>query len=92
MMKKSRNKTDSDITGSEKATDDHELDQLAEALCVRQVKKKSPDEDPFDDYMEDIQAKFHSDPHRFKSRLSKGYEVLLQQLQADGATNPNQSA
>lgn len=92
MSKKNKQKVESDLPETECSAHEHELDQLAEALCVKQKHKRAPEEDPFNDYMEDIQAKFHSDPHHFKSRLAKGYQVLLQQLQADGASNPNQSS
>lgn len=75
---------EADSTESECSKPVHVLDQLAEALCAKRKTNKSADEDPFNDYMDAVQAKFHADNYHFKSRLSRGYQVLLEQLQSDG--------
>jgi hypothetical protein len=88
-MKKSKQNQESASVDEEYHLLEQEMDHLADVLCVKQKMRNESHEDPFTDYMDSLQAKFHSDPHHFKSRLAKGYQVLLQQLQAEGSSRTN---
>lgn len=89
-MKKNKQnaETDSDQTYQ---VIEKEIDQLADVLCVKHKSEKVTENDPFSEYMETVQAKFHADPRHFKSRLAKGYHALLQQLHEDNPSDLNKS-
>ena len=59
---------------------EEEMHDLADAIAESQS-HSSPMEDPFEDYVEVLRSKIHSNPHIFRSRLTKGYSALLHVLQ-----------
>lgn len=82
-MKKIKHSAESASSEQESDLLEWEMDQLAEALCVKGKTEAPSDLDPFACYIDSLQAKFHADPRHFKSRLAKGYHALLEQLQED---------
>lgn len=71
---------------------EEEMHELADAIteCSQNVSAFS---DPFEEYIDFIRAKTHSNPHLFRSRLTKGYNALLQALQniENSQENPKES-
>lgn len=65
-----------------------EMHELADAISERSL-TPSPLSDPFEDYVEVIRTKVHSNPHIFRSRLTKGYNALLYELQEENASQFN---
>lgn len=59
---------------------EEEMHELADAITENAHKTPSLC-DPFEDYVEVIRTKIHSNPHIFRSRLVKGYSALLHALQ-----------
>ena len=59
---------------------EEEMHELADAITEGAQKTPSLC-DPFEDYVEVMRTKIHSNPHIFRSRLVKGYSALLHALQ-----------
>ncbi|HEV8053033.1 MAG TPA: hypothetical protein VGP47_11115 [Parachlamydiaceae bacterium] len=59
---------------------EEEMHELADAI-TESAQKTSSFCDPFEDYVEVVRSKIHSNPHIFRSRLVKGYSALLHALQ-----------
>lgn len=57
-----------------------ELHGLADAISEK-TQTTTAVADPFEEYIEVVRTKVHSNPHIFRSRLAKGYNALLYQLQ-----------
>lgn len=68
------------LTDSIKMVYEEEMYKLADAIS-ESTKNVPAISDPFEEYIEFIRAKIHSNPHLFRSRLAKGYNALLQALQ-----------
>lgn len=67
---------------------EQEMHELADAISE---KSQTPSllADPFEEYVEVIRTKIHSNPHIFRSRLAKGYSALLYELQDEDVTKTN---
>lgn len=59
---------------------EEEMHELADAVIDGSQKSNSAC-DPFEDYIDLMRTKIHSNPHIFRSRLTKGYSALLHALQ-----------
>lgn len=58
---------------------EEDMYKLADAII--EASPKTPTlADPFEDYIDVMRTRIHSNPHLFRSRLSKGYSVLLHAL------------
>jgi hypothetical protein len=76
MKNKNRNKS---IIEQVELVFEDEIYELAEAVAEKSQTTPTLT-DPFEDYVEVVRSKIHSNPHVFKSRLVKGYNALLYQL------------
>lgn len=78
MKRKIRNKP---LTNDIVLVYEEEMHELAEAIT-----ESSHDVpallDPFEEYVDSMRTKIHSNPHIFRSRLIKGYNALLHALQS----------
>jgi hypothetical protein len=63
---------------------ENEMHELADAIAERS-QVPSPLTDPFEEYVEVIRTKIHANPHIFRSRLTKGYNALLYELQENAS-------
>lgn len=88
-MKRNKNRTKS-LTDNIELVYEVEMHQLAEAI-TESVQKTPTLSDPFEDYIDDMRAKIHSNPHIFRSRLTKGYNALLHALQNVENSSENSS-
>lgn len=79
-MKNNKNRAKQVTTHSDLIFEE-EIQDLADAIAEG-VQKTPTLSDPFEDYIDEVQAKFHSNPHIFRSRLVKGYNALLHELLA----------
>ena len=77
MKNKNRNKSIIEEVG---LVFEEEMYGLADAIAEK-TQAAPTLTDPFEDYVEVIRSKIHSNPHVFRSRLVKGYNALLYQLQ-----------
>jgi hypothetical protein len=78
-MKHHKNRPKS-ITEDSELVFEEELYVLADAISENS--EKTPIlSDPFEDYIDGMRTKIHSNPHLFRSRLAKGYNALLKSLQ-----------
>lgn len=64
---------------------EEEMHDLAEAISENPQRNHLLS-DPFEDYIDVLKTKFHSNPHIFRSRLVKGYNALLHELLQEGET------
>lgn len=88
-MKRNKNRTKS-LTNNIELVYEMEMQELAEAISENS--QKTPILcDPFEDYIDLLRAKIHSNPHIFRSRLVKGYNALLHALQNDEDSSENLS-
>lgn len=78
-MKHNKNRTKMFVDDIELVFEE-EIHELADAISESAQKPASLG-DPFEDYVEVIRTKIHSNPHIFRSRLVKGYSALLHALQ-----------
>lgn len=60
---------------------EEEMHELADSISESSHKTHSL-ADPFEDYIDVLRTKLHTNPHIFRSRLVKGYNALLYELQA----------
>lgn len=69
-------------------TFDHEIHELADAISECECSSDNVPIllDPFEEYLNSMRGKIFSNPHMFRSRLSKGYHILLHELE-----NPEKS-
>ena len=77
LMKKNRTKL---LTDSVELLYEEEMSELADAIAESKTKQPAF-LDPFEDYIDVVRTKIHANPHIFRSRLTKGYNVLLNVLQ-----------
>lgn len=59
---------------------EEEMFELADAI-TENSQNVPPIHDPFEEYIDNMRTKIHSNPHLFRSRLTKGYNALLHALQ-----------
>lgn len=78
MKRKIRNKP---LTDDIELVYEEEMQELAEAITESNTPNTSALVDPFEEYVDTMRAKIHSNPHVFRSRLTKGYNALLHALQ-----------
>lgn len=78
-MKNNQNQDGSETAYNPLILED-EIHELADAIIEGSSKTLTP-VDPFESYIDLLRTKFQSNPQIFRSRLAKGYQVLLQELQ-----------
>lgn len=87
-MKKQKQETDAGSSPqNELSIWEEEMHALADVLCIEKRPTSSREEDPFTEYMTEVQGKFHKDKIHFGSRLAKGYQALLEQLASEGSAH-----
>ena len=80
-MKQNKQRLKSMLENTELLYED-EIHDLADVISSSSTKSVAL-LDPFEDYIEELRHKFHANPHIFRSRLVKGYNALLRQLQEE---------
>lgn len=78
-MKHHKNRAKS-ITSHDNLVFEDEIHRLADAIIEKDDKTPSL-VDPFEDYVDKVKHKFQSNPHIFRSRLVRGYNALLRELE-----------
>lgn len=82
-MKKNRPKP---LSAATELLYEEEMCELADAIA--ESKDTQPlFLDPFEGYIDVVRAKIHANPHIFRARLTKGYNVLLNALQGEESTS-----
>ena len=86
-MKRNKNRTKS-MNDNVDLVFEEEMHELADAIAegVHQTPALA---DPFEDYIDVLRSKIHSNPHVFRSRLTKGYNALLHALQEGDNSSEN---
>lgn len=84
---KNKNRVKSTISHADLVFE-NEMHELADAISERSL-TPSPLTDPFEEYVEVIRTKIHTNPHIFRSRLAKGYSALLYELQEENSSKFN---
>lgn len=66
-------------------TFEEELNELADAITENKEGASSEASmmDPFESYVDSMRSKIYTDHHLFRSRFSKGYQLLLQTIEHD---------
>jgi hypothetical protein len=59
---------------------EEEMHELADAIAESSQSVPSLS-DPFEEYIDTMRARIHTNPHIFRTRLIKGYNALLHVLQ-----------
>ena len=56
------------------------LNDIADAVAEDARQKCASDFDPVELYVHHTESKIHSNPQLFRSRFSKGYQILLEEI------------
>lgn len=80
-MNSQKNK-DRDAAANQGSTStlDSPFAELLEALAEEAKERIETEEDPFASYVQRVRSKMHSDSGQFRTRFTKGYQILLEQL------------
>lgn len=73
----------SKISSEQDIAFEHEIHELADAIteCETTIEDVPLLVDPFEDYLNSLRGKFFSNPNMFRSRLAKGYHILLHEIE-----------
>jgi hypothetical protein len=82
---KRHNKENAPLTDQDDVVTDEVFQELAEVLAEETGKHASLENEPFESYIHKVHAKMFKDLHLFRTRLSQGYRLLLDEVKSGQA-------